>query len=500
MAKVANQRRYTTDDKDQRTYSGKTQVIIVGLVLAIIGSIIGSSYAKDTLTNYTGFSMLLLGIATSILGGCATVIAAVKNRLCVEIPLSLKKNYPKTLFLSIWAVGFGLILTVSGSILGSTYAKTTDLNTAGFGMMLTGICIFVLGISGTALGTLKIELCEENQSGIKLEKPRTLFLSVLSIGGGVVLVVVGSMLAGSYVKESMMNYAGFGMLILGVALLSLGISGTVVTTLRSRLDLSEEGISEHGPRVILGSVWAIGTGLMLLINGSLIASSYAKTTTMNYAGFGLLLAGTGVFVYGMFETARISAMGYLSGRRVHMPKKAKRIVQRETRVTRIQEKWHSLVKTSTILNLIGVMVAMGLLFFSLWQLDLIVSGPVWWSSGPHGTGNGWSHLNGGAYANDYFQCYLWKTTIGQAYDTLFMLIFISFIILFASAFFWPRGAKDGKITFKLRGSEDFAKQKRKRVKPRKKTAPATPSTLETAKPTVDSAKEKTVETQGQGPA
>jgi hypothetical protein len=95
------------------------------------------------------------------------------------------------------------------------------------------------------------------------------------------------------------------------------------------------------------------------------------------------------------------------------------------------------VKTSAVLNLAGAMFALGLLFFSLWQLDLIVSGPVWWSSGSQGTGTGWSHVNG-AYSNDYFQCFLWKTTVGQAYDTFFLLIFISFIVLFASAFFWPR--------------------------------------------------------------
>jgi len=84
-------------------------------------------------------------------------------------------------------------------------------------------------------------------------------------------------------------------------------------------------------------------------------------------------------------------------------------------------------------NLAGIMGAMSLLFFGIWQLDLIVSGPVWWSA----NGSGWSHPNG-AYADDYFQCFLWKTTIGQAYDTLFLLIFISFIVLFVSVFLWPR--------------------------------------------------------------
>ena len=157
--------------------------------------------------------MILIGIATFVVGSCTTAIASVQNRLCEEMPLSIKKNKPKTLFLSIWAIGLGVILIVSGSILGNTFAKNTTMNSTGFGLLLTGICIFVLGISGTALGTLKLQLCDEKKSGAKIEKPRILFLSILSIGIGAVLIVVGSTLASSYVKESIMNYTGFGMLI-----------------------------------------------------------------------------------------------------------------------------------------------------------------------------------------------------------------------------------------------------------------------------------------------
>jgi len=152
----------------------------------------------------------------------------------------------------------------------------------------------------------------------------------------------------------------------------------------------------------------------------------------------MLLVGTGVFVYGLFETARSSAMGYLSNKRTNG-------LEMETTKEGLKKKifskssknyWSYLVGTRALLNLAGVMTALGLLFFSLWQLDLIVSGPVWWASSP--SGQGWSWSGPGPYANDYFQCFLWKTTVGQAYDTLFMLIFISFIVLFASAFFWPR--------------------------------------------------------------
>src|SRR5208282_4910276 len=93
---------------------------------------------------------------------------------------------------------------------------------------------------------------------------------------------------------------------------SLGTSGTFVTILKSNWSLNGNRGSE--PKIILGSIWAIGIGSMLIITGSLLASSYAKNTLMNYSGFGLLLAGTGVFVYGIFETARFSTMGYLSGK------------------------------------------------------------------------------------------------------------------------------------------------------------------------------------------
>lgn len=466
MAKATSQSRNAANIK-QQSYRGKNQIIVIGLVLAIIGSIIGSSYAKETLTNYTGFAMLMVGMAILILGACATIIVSVRNHLCTEMPISLQKNTQKTLFLSIWAVGAGLILTLSGSILGSAYEKSSLINVTGFGMMLTGICIFVLGIAGTAMGTLKIQLCEESQSGIKIEKPRTLFLDIISIGVGAVLSLVGDLLAGSYAKESLMNYTGFAMLLVGVSFLSVGISGTVVAALKSRFDQNRKLISELKPRVILGSVWAIGIGLMLLINGSLIASSYAKNTLINYAGFGMLLLGTGVFVYGVFETARISATGYLSIKKTQMPNRKNSYNQKETFASRIQDSGRRLVKTSAVFNLAGVMVAVGLLFFSLWQLDIIVSGPVWWEASPGG--QGWSWPGPGAYANDYFQCFVWKTTVGQAYDTLFMLIFISFIVLFASAFFWPkRQLRDSNRTLKLKGQNNM--KMRKRVKRRKKNA------------------------------
>lgn len=78
-------------------------------------------------------------------------------------------------------------------------------------------------------------------------------------------------------------------------------------------------------------------------------------------------------------------------------------------------------------NVIGIISAIFLNLFGLWQLDIIVSGPVWSA--------GWAHLNG-KYADMYFQCWLWKTTIGGAYDVLFFLIFLSICVMFVSLWFW----------------------------------------------------------------
>jgi len=419
-------------DKGQEPHAGKTRVIVLGIVLAIIGSLIASAYAKETITNYIGFIMLLVGIAAFVVGAVATGTSYLKTRLCQETPAKMGVKTLKILCLSIWLLGIGIVLAVIGSILGSAYAANTIINEVGYWSLLTGTGVFLFGVAGTAIVTLKQS---KKQSGIKVAKQRGRFSNILLIGIAVVLVISGSILAGSYAKESIMNYSGFGTLIAGIAILSIGIAKTVVATLKNRV--YPNGKVGGKPRLIFGSIWAMSIGLMLLINGSLIASAYAKETLMNYSGFGMLLAGTSVFVYGLFETARVSAMGYFSSKRDSTSLDMEHLKPKEKLSVRLKNFWRNLVKTSAIINLIGVMVGIGLLFFSLWQLDLIVSGPVWWEYSP--SGQGWSWPGPGAYADSYFQCFLWQTTVGQAYDTLFLMIFISFIVVFASAFFWPKG-------------------------------------------------------------
>jgi hypothetical protein len=448
----------------QRPRTGKTEALIIGLVLVIVGSLVASSFEKGTLTNYAGFGMLLFGIASLSTGTCSLVSSGVKNRLLSENPEYCKGKSRLPLCTSIWVTGAGVTMGVLGSLLASTYDRTLLVNTAGFGMLLAGISVAVLGLSNAALGAVRIELCQRQKSEVKT--PRMLIFDIVSLGLGGVFLVVGSILAGSYGKETLLNYAGFGMLMLGIVVLSLGASGTAVAILKARFYAYDEDTEENKPRIIFGSIWAIGIGVMLLIIGSILSGTYAKSSLMNYAGFGMLVTGAGVFVYGVFETAKFSAMGYLNYRQSRRFSRRSRTLQgkSESRLVRFRSSLRNLVRTSAVLNLAGVIIAVCIFFFSLWQLDLIVSGPVWWSSSPGGTGYGWSHPTG-AYSTDYFQCFFWKTTIGQAYDTLFMLIFISFIVMFASAYFWPKPER--KLLLKLHGKEATSKKRRlKRKKPK----------------------------------
>ena len=422
-----------SDKGSHESHAGKTRVIVIGMVLVIIGSLIASAYAKETIANYAGFIMLLAGIAAFVIGVVSTGTSYLKTCLCQETPAKIGSRTLKILCLSIWLLGIGIVLAVIGSILGSAYAANTIINEVGYWSLLTGTGVFLFGVAGTAIISLKQR---PKRSGAKVTKKRGVFSNILLIGIGIALVIAGSIVAGSYAKESIMNYVGFATLLTGIAVLSVGVAKRIVATLKKRV-YPDGKVGGDKPRLIFGSVWAMSIGLMLLINGSLIAGSYEKNSLMNCAGFGMLLAGTSVFVYGLFETARISATGYFSSKREGADIDMEHVKKKEKISVRFKNFWRNLVKTSAIINLIGVMVGIGLLFFSLWQLDIIVSGPVWWEYSPSGPGWNWS--GPGAYANSYFQCFVWQTTVGQAYDTLFMMIFISFIVVFASAFFWPKG-------------------------------------------------------------
>jgi hypothetical protein len=255
--------------------------------------------------------------------------------------------------------------------------------------------------------------------------------SMTAIAAGLIMIFIGSIMSSNWARDTMINYAGFGLLLAGIAIFVLGTVGTASNKLKACLDQRAPAGVRVNPKVLSRRVWSIGIGIVLTVIGSIVGSCYAKETIMNYAGFGLQLSGIVFLVLGAFETARISANIYMCRSRANAKLGVK---THRSFWSQVQSYWKQFVTTHTLYNIAGIMAALSLLLFSLWQLDLIVSGPVWWTDGTVG----WHWDGPGAYADTDFQCFLWKTTIGQAYDTLFLLIFISFILLFASVFFWHR--------------------------------------------------------------
>ncbi len=196
----------------QEPYSGKTKVIIISIVLAIIGSLISGSFAKETVTNYAGFIMLLTGITTFVIGVFATAAAYLKPRLCQEAPATLHLKRTRILFLSIWSIGIGIVLAVLGYILGGAYAgylilDSVSISSISYGLRLTGTGAFLIGVTATTIIGLKQR---KKQPDIKGAKPKGRLSSGLLIGIAVILVITGFTLAGSYAKESIMNMQALG--------------------------------------------------------------------------------------------------------------------------------------------------------------------------------------------------------------------------------------------------------------------------------------------------
>jgi hypothetical protein len=412
-------------------------------VLVIVGSIVGGAFEKGTLTNYAGFGMLLVGIVIFVYGICSILNVNIKNRMRKKNQEFYESKKRLSIYSSIWAIGAGVVLAVLGSIFASTYDRALLMNTIGFCMLLTGIGMLALGFSSVALEIVRIELREDQNT--KVRTPKQLFFSITLLGLGVGFLAIGTLLAKSYAKATMFNNAGLGILIAGISILCLGISGAINSILKTQNHNQNRTINEPYSRINFSSIWAIGIGTMLLIIGFILSGNFEKNTIINYTGFGMLITGAGVFVYGLFEAVRSFAAGYLNYRHTQNSTTQPKNIQNKQKKqkTRFNFFWKNMIQTSSIVNLAGIITSVCILFFSIWQLDIIVSGPVWWSSGEYGTGTGWSHPNG-AYANDYFQCFIWKTTIGQAYDTLFMLIFIAFIVMFLSAYLWPKHNRTAK--------------------------------------------------------
>ena len=105
----------SVNEIQQKVLSGKTKVIAIGFILAVIGSIIAGSYAKDTIINYSGFVMFLAGIATGILGIFSTIATTLKLQFSRETPTLVSVNKPQILYLSIWSIGVGVTIAITSN-------------------------------------------------------------------------------------------------------------------------------------------------------------------------------------------------------------------------------------------------------------------------------------------------------------------------------------------------------------------------------------------------
>jgi len=89
------------------------------------------------------------------------------------------------------------------------------------------------------------------------------------------------------------------------------------------------------------------------------------------------------------------------------------------------------------LNIVGVLFSAILLVFAIWQLDIICVGRVWGSVEENIEFYTWLKEQNYHSLSEYpFQCFLWVTTIGRAYDTLLFLIFTAYVLLFVSLITW----------------------------------------------------------------
>lgn len=106
----------------------------------------------------------------------------------------------------------------------------------------------------------------------------------------------------------------------------------------------------------------------------------------------------------------------------------------ETLTYKLLRKKPSKKETRILALFVFLIVSFSILhMFSIWQLDIICVTPVW------NTQRFIQEVNGNIYSQCPFQCWLWRTTIGEAYDILFFLNFLSFygtIIIFVIMLYW----------------------------------------------------------------
>jgi hypothetical protein len=80
------------EEKSQEPLPSSMTAIAAGLILPLIGSVLSSNWARDTLINYVGFGMVLAGISIFVFGIVGTATKTLKACLDKKTPAGSKVN------------------------------------------------------------------------------------------------------------------------------------------------------------------------------------------------------------------------------------------------------------------------------------------------------------------------------------------------------------------------------------------------------------------------
>jgi GTPase SAR1 family protein len=172
------------------------------------------------------------------------------------------------------------------------------------------------------------------------------FLSLWVLVSGILLLLSGAAIAGSFAKYTLENYGGFLLTMIGVAATLFGIVGDA--TKRKRY---KQILANRFAEISLPSIWACAAGLVFAVDGSVTANQWAKDTIANSLGFGGLLVGICCLILGSFGVIGSVATGWTQ----KIPDWGKALVRRKVLFLR-SSLW--VIAFGIILFAVGGLIAM----------------------------------------------------------------------------------------------------------------------------------------------
>jgi hypothetical protein len=134
---------------------------------------------------------------------------------------------------------------------------------------------------------------------------KALTKGIAGLVAGIGLLIAGYQVNALYYRP--FGYVGFLLMVAGCVITVLGTFKTVEGILKRVLEKELKRpkwlpprITEISPTALFHNLQIVSYGLSSALVGSLIASTWAKFTIENYTGFGLLVVGLGVIIFGVF--------------------------------------------------------------------------------------------------------------------------------------------------------------------------------------------------------